>query len=108
MCENKPPSKKAQIIYAQLVHDIRIIGSADHYCRPCTIVLVVGLLLGEVFGLLLLLGEEGAQPVQRIARDDQAGGDHRLSSSHEAIAAALLVFIAPCLEDVVLALEGHS
>ena len=75
---------------------------------PTRHALVVGLLLGEVLGLLLLLREEGAQPAQRIARDHQAGGDDRLPACHEPIAAALLVLVAPRLEDVVLALEGQS
>ena len=60
-------------------------------------------LLNRVFSLALFLAQELADPRERIARDDQAGGDDGLAASYHAIPAALLILLAPGAEHVVAA-----
>lgn len=61
---------------------------------------------GGLLGLVLLLGQEGAQPAQGVAADDQGRGDGGLAHGHEAVAADLAHFGLVGAVDVVLALEA--
>lgn len=56
------------------------------------------LLLGNLLGLFLLLLQEVADPLEDVAGQNKAGGDDCFATSHNALAAALLVFIAVGLE----------
>lgn len=74
--------------------------------------LVVELLSSRILGLLFLRTQIGAQEAQRLLGEEKAGGDGGLAAGHEAISAALLVFRAVQVEDVLLdvtcELEGEE
>ena len=58
------------------------------------------------FSLFLLLRQPHAEPVEALARDDQASRDDSFASSNNAITAALLVLRSPGAENMILQLEG--
>lgn len=61
------------------------------------------LVLGDnLLGLLLLLLQEVADPLEDVAGQDETGGDDRLATGHDSLTATLLVFVAVGLERPVL------
>lgn len=70
--------------------------------------MAVGLLIDNIFGLLLGLLQPGGEVGQRLSRQHQARRDQSLAGSHDAIPATLLVFGAVDLEQMLLDIAGDT